>query len=369
MNIPPINLKGQFKKVQKEVFKNLKEILSEQKLILGRFNAQLEETIAAYTGVPYAAACANGTDAVILSLMALGIKPGDEVITTPYTFFATASSIALVGATPVFVDIEPTYMNINPALIEKAITPKTKAIIVVHLFGKLCDMETILDIARRHGIAVVEDMAQSLGARRGGKMSGAFGDIAALSFYPTKNLGGIGEGGMVLSKRQDLGERARKLRVHGMGGKQYQHEMIGFNSRLDEIKASALVAKFPFLEGWNMKRIENARYYNKRLGGLPLTLPPVNDDGSHIFHHYVVRTERRDDLMAFLRERGIQTGIYYPVPLHLQECFGYLGYRQGACPVAEAAALTSLSVPVYPELTKKEKDYILAAIRDFFAKG
>ncbi len=368
MNIPPINLKGQFKKVQKEVFKNLREILSEQRLILGRFNAQLEETIARYIGVPHAAACANGTDAVILSLMALDIKPGDEVITTPYTFFATASSIALVGAKPVFVDIEPTFMNIDPSRIEQAITPKTKAIIVVHLFGKLCDMAPILDIAGRNGIAVVEDMAQSLGSRRDGKMSGALGDIAALSFYPTKNLGGIGEGGMVLSKRPDLGERARKLRVHGMGGKQYQHEMIGFNSRLDEIKASALVAKFPFLDGWNSKRIENARYYNKRLSSLPLTLPPVTDDGSHIFHHYVIRTERRDDLMAFLREKGIQTGIYYPIPLHLQECFAYLGYEKGAFPVAEEAARTSLSVPVYPELTKKEKDYILKAIGEFFAK-
>jgi dTDP-4-amino-4,6-dideoxygalactose transaminase len=368
MNIPPINLKGQFKKVQKEVFKNLKEILSEQKLILGKFNAQLEETIAGYTGVPHALTCANGTDAVILSLMALGIKAGDEVITTPYTFFATASSIALVGAKPVFVDIEPRFMNIDPALIERAITPKTKAIIVVHLFGKLCEMDTILDIAKKHGIAVVEDMAQSLGARKDGKMSGAFGDIAALSFYPTKNLGGIGEGGMVLSTRSDLAERARKLRVHGMGSVQYQHEMIGFNSRLDEIKASALVAKFPFLEGWNKKRIENARYYNKRLKDLPLVLPPLTDDGSHIFHHYVIRTEKRDALIAFLREKGIQTGIYYPVPLHLQDCFSYLGYGKGAFPVAEQAALTSLSVPVYPELMKKEKEYILEAIREFFAK-
>lgn len=367
MNIPPINLKAQFRKVDKAVFRSVKEILSEQRLILGRYCTELEETIAAYVKVPHAVTCANGTDALILSLMALGIGPGDEVITTPYTFFATASSIALVGARPVFVDIEPEFMNIDPNAIEKAITEKTKAIVIVHLFGKVCDMDTIMTIARRHNLPLVEDMAQSLGAQQKGVMCGAFGDIAAISFYPTKNLGGIGEGGMVLSQRDDLGQKARKLRVHGMGSVPYHHEMIGINSRLDEIKSAALVAKFPFLEEWNTKRMANARYYTEKLFALPLRLPPVSDDGSHIFHQYVMRTKRRDELQAFLRAQGIQTGVYYPVPLHLQPCFSHFGYSEGSCPVAEESARTSLAIPVYPELTKKEKDYIIKTIGAFFA--
>jgi dTDP-4-amino-4,6-dideoxygalactose transaminase len=257
-------------------------------------------------------------------------------------------------------------MNINPDLIEAAITPRTKAIIVVHLFGRVCDMERIGEIGHKHGIAIVEDMAQSLGSRKKGVMCGAFGDIAALSFYPTKNLGGIGEGGMVLTKRKDLGEQVFKLRVHGMGGTAYHHEMIGINSRLDEIKACALVAKFPHLESWNEKRRQNAAYYNEALKVYPVTLPLIEDDTSHIFHQYVIRVKERDRLQAFLREKGVQTGIYYPVPLHLQECFQYLGYKGGACPKAEEASLTSLALPVYPELKKVEKKYIVDCLREFF---
>ncbi len=366
MNIPPINLKAQYKKVRKEITGCLNEILSEQKLILGKYCGLLETTIADYAGVPSAISCANGTDALILCLMALGITRDDEVITTPYTFFSTASSIALLGAKPVFVDIEPETMNINPDLIEKAITKKTKAITVVHLFGKLCKMDRICAIAEKHGIPVVEDMAQSLGSRKDGKMSGSFGDIAGISFYPTKNLGGIGEGGMVLSKNKELGERAKKLRVHGMGSVAYHHEMIGINSRLDEIKACALVAKFPHLESWNRKRMENAKFYNKKMKDLPVILPPIEDDSSHIFHQYVIRVEERDRLQNFLKEKGIVTGVYYPVPLHVQDCFQYLGYKMGDMPVSEKAAMTSLALPVFPELTKVEKDYIMASVREFF---
>ncbi|MBA4418043.1 MAG: transcriptional regulator [Syntrophus sp. (in: bacteria)] len=368
MNIPPINLKAQYKKVKKEMLKSIHEILDEQKLILGKYCTELETAIAGFSGVPCAVSCANGTDALILCLMALGIKSGDEVITTPFTFFSTASSIALVGATPVFVDIEPENMHINPALIEGVITPKTKAIIIVHLFGKLCEMEQICAIGKKHGIPIVEDMAQSLGASQNGKMSGSFGDIAAISFYPTKNLGGIGEGGMVLSNDTALGEKVKKLRVHGMGSIPYHHEMLGLNSRLDEIKACALVAKFPYLELWNRKRIENAQYYNRKLKGLPLKLPVLKGDLSHIIHQYVFRLERRDELLNFLKEKGIATGIYYPVPLHLQDCFLHLGYKKGDLPVAEEAARTSLAIPAYPELTKAEKDYIVAAIKEFFAR-
>jgi dTDP-4-amino-4,6-dideoxygalactose transaminase len=366
MDIPLINLKAQFKKVEKSVLRDLREILSEQRLILGKYCTLLETAIADYSGVPHAITCANGTDALILSLMALEIKPGDEVITTPYTFFATASSIVLMGAKPVFVDVKEEDLNIDPDLIEAAITPKTKAITIVHLFGRLCDMDRIGEISARHGIPVIEDMAQSLGARRDGKMSGSFGDIAAISFYPTKNLGGIGEGGMVLTKRKDLDDRVRRLRVHGMDSNPYHHEMIGINSRLDEIKACALVEKFPFLESWNEKRIENARFYNRKLADLPIIFPVIGDDTSHIIHQYVIRVKERDKLQAFLKQKGVQTGIYYPVPLHLQECFGYLGYKKGSFPVSEKAALTSLALPVYPELTKTEKDYIAASVREFF---
>ncbi|MCX8021918.1 MAG: DegT/DnrJ/EryC1/StrS family aminotransferase [Syntrophorhabdaceae bacterium] len=366
MDIPIINLKAQFQEVKEEILKKIGEILSEQKLILGDYVKLLEKTIGEYTGVPYAISCANGTDALILSLMALGIKEGDEVITTPYTFFSTASSIALLGGRPVFVDIDERDLNINPEFIEAAITPKTKAIMVVHLFGKLCDMKPIEDIADRYGLSLIEDMAQSLGARKDGKMAGSFGDIAALSFYPTKNLGGIGEGGMVLTKREDLGEKVKKLRVHGMGQVPYIHEMLGINSRLDEIKACALTVKFPHLEAWNRKRIENALYYNERFKGLPLILPRIEGDQDHIFHLYVVRTEKREGLKEHLKQKGVQTGVYYPVPLHLQECFGYLGYKKGDLPVSEVASRTSLALPVYPELKEEEREYIAGAVIEFF---
>ena len=327
--------------------------------------AQLEQQIAEYAGVPCAISCANGTDALILALMALDIKAGDEVITTPYTFFSTASSVAILGGKPVFVDVDETMMNIDPALIEKAITSHTKAITVVHLFGKICDMDRICAIAQKYNLALIEDCAQSLGSRKNGVMSGAFGDIAATSFYPTKNLGGIGEGGMVYTKRTDLGEKVKKLRVHGMGN-QYYHEMIGLNSRLDEIKACALMAKFPHLESWNTKRKTNAAYYNKQFRKLPLTLPVIEDDTSHIFHHYVIRTPKRDELQNFLKERGVMTGVYYPLPLHLQPCFAYLGYKEGDFPVAEKAAKTSLALPIYPELKNAERVYVANCVKEFF---
>ncbi len=366
MNIPPINLKAQFKGVKKDIMKGVREILDDQKLILGQYCQKLEKQIADMTGIPHVVSCANGTDALILSLMALGIGNGDEVITTPYTFFSSASSIALTGARPVFVDIQESDMNIDPALIEKAITPKTKAIVVVHLFGKICDMKRISAIGQKHNIPIVEDMAQALGARRGNISAGNFGDIAATSFYPTKNLGGIGEGGMVLTKRDDLGEKVRKLRVHGMGETPYIHEMIGFNSRLDEIKAMALSVKFPKLASWNKTRLETAGYYNMHLRDIEVILPIIEDETSHIFHHYVLRTDKRDAFQAHLKENGIMTGIYYPVPLHLQPCFSYLGYGEGSFPQAEKAAKTSLAIPVFPELKKAEKDYIIKIIRSFF---
>jgi dTDP-4-amino-4,6-dideoxygalactose transaminase len=367
MNIPLINLKPQYKKVQKTLLPKLHEIIAEQRFTSGKYGPALEEVIARHSGVSYAVACANGTDALILALMALDIKNGDEVITTPYTFFSTASSVALVGAKPVFVDIKADDMNIDPALIEQAITPATRAITVVHLFGKLCDMDAIVGIAKRHGLSLIEDMAQSLGARRNGVASGAFGDIGTTSFYPTKNLGGPGEGGMVLTGRADLYERAKSLRIHGMSSKTYHHELLGFNSRLDEIKSCTLLEKFPHLEEWNRKRIANAMYYNEKLKDLPVGLPLTDGSGDHIFHQYVVKAERRDELRAFLHEKGIASGIYYPLPLHLQDCFAYLGYKEGDFKVSEESSRTSLALPVFPELKKAQKDYIVRSIREFFS--
>jgi dTDP-4-amino-4,6-dideoxygalactose transaminase len=358
-------LKSQYKLVRKEIQAGIKEILDEQRLILGKYCSTLEKQIADYAGVPYAISCANGTDALILALMSLDIKAGDEVITTPYTFFSTASSIAILGAKPVFVDIDEATMNIDPALIEKAITTRTKAITIVHLFGKICDMERIGAIAQKNNLCLIEDCAQSLGSRKNGIMSGAFGDIAATSFYPTKNLGGIGEGGMVYTKRTDLAEKVRKLRVHGMGN-QYFHELIGLNSRLDEIKACALVVKFPHLESWNTQRKANAAYYNKHFRKLPLVLPIIDDDTSHIFHHYVIRTQKRDELQNFLKDRGVMTGVYYPLPLHMQPCFTYLGYKEGDFPIAEMSANTSLALPIYPELKKTERAYVANCVKEFF---
>ena len=366
MNIPPIDLKAQFKTVKKDILRGIREILDEQKLILGQYCQKLEEQISSFSGIPYAISCANGTDALILSLMALDIGVGDEVITTPYTFFSTASSIALVGARPVFVDIKRSDMNIDPELIEKAITERTKAILVVHLFGKLCDIDRITAIGKKHNIPVIEDMAQAMGAKKAGRSAGSFGDIAATSFYPTKNLGGIGEGGMVLTMREDLGVKVKKLRVHGMGDKQYIHEMIGLNSRLDEIKALALTVKFDRLVSWNTKRLENAGFYNMNLRDLPVILPVIEDETSHIFHHFVLRTQKRDDLQVYLRENGVMTGVYYPMPLHVQPCFSGLGYKYGDFPVAEDASRTSLALPVFPELKVSEINYIIKKIRSFF---
>lgn len=367
MNIPLIDLKLPYKKVGRQLLPKLREILSQQRLTAGAYCAALEEGIARLSGVERAVSCSSGTDALVLALLALGIKAGDEVITTPYTFFATASSVALVGAKPVFVDVKREDLNIDPDLIEKAITPRTSAITVVHLYGRLCDMKRINAIAKKRAIPVIEDMAQSLGARRDGTASGAFGDIGAVSFYPTKNLGGIGEGGMVLTRRRDLGERALKLRNHGMDAP-YHHEMIGINARLDEVRACALVEKLPYLEEWNRKRIVNGMHYNDRLADLPIVLPPTDGTGDHIFHQYVVRVEERDRLQAFLKEKGIGTGIYYPIPLHLQPCFSYLGNKKGDFPLAEDAARTSLALPIFPELKKAEKEHIIGSVRAFFGK-
>lgn len=363
--IPLFDLSSQFDGLEEEIVRRIEGVIREKKFVLGRYCKELEEKISEYVGVPYAVSCASGTDALILSLMAIGIKEGDEIITTPYTFFSTVSSIVLTGGRPVFVDIGKD-MNIDPSLIEGAITEKTKAIIVVHLFGKVAQMDLIQDLARRHRLVLIEDMAQALGARFRGMRAGTFGDVACLSFYPTKNLGGIGEGGMVLTKDEDLYRRLKMLRVHGVDNEPYKHLYLGINSRLDEIKASALVLKLPFLDDWNRERVKIAAFYNEALKGLPVLLPELED---HVFHLYVVRCRRRNELKEFLKKKGVHTGIYYPLPLHLQPCLSFLGYREGDFLEAENASRESLALPCYPGLKEEDLLYVTSCIREFFCNG
>ncbi|HEU5041177.1 MAG TPA: DegT/DnrJ/EryC1/StrS family aminotransferase, partial [Gemmatimonadales bacterium] len=313
----------------------------------------------------------SGTDALLLPLRALDLEPGDEVITTPFTFFATAGAIHNAGARPVFVDIDPSTYNISPEAIEAAITPRTRAIIPVHLFGQMAAIEAILPIAERRGLAVIEDAAQAIGARRqvdgAWRMAGELGSCGTLSFFPSKNLGGFGDGGMIVTQDAALAERLRRLRLHG-GAKQYFHDEVGFNSRLDTLQAAVLLAKLPHLAEWSAARARNAARYTEAFTGHPAVCPPHTDAGNtHIYNQYTIRVPRRDELQAWLKARGIATAIYYPLPLHLQPCFADLGYRQGSLPVSEAAATSVISLPVYPEMPREHQDAVIAAVLEFYA--
>jgi len=328
--------------------------------------AQLEETIAGYCGVEYGIGVSSGTDALLLALMALGVGRGDEVITTPFTFFATAGSIVRVGAKPVFVDINPDTFNLDAEKIEAAISPKTKAIMPVHLFGQIADMKTISDIARLHNLHVIEDAAQAIGARQNGKPAGSFGHAACFSFYPTKNLGGAGDGGMVVTNDQAIAARLKQLRNHGEESR-YQHRTVGINGRMDGIQAAVLLVKFKYLDEWNSRRINHAHYYTPRLKNIQGVIPPVEvATSTHIYHQYVIRCGQCDRLRQFLTDREIGSGIYYPLPLHLQPCFAILGYHPGDFPVAETAAQEVLALPIYPELTREQQDTVIGAIGEFY---
>jgi dTDP-4-amino-4,6-dideoxygalactose transaminase len=307
---------------------------------------------------------------LLLPLMALDLKPGDEVIAPAFTFFATAGTVHNAGGTPVFVDIERDSFNLSPAAVEAAITPRTRAIVVVHLFGQLAAMEAILAIAARHGLPVLEDAAQAIGARRRmdgtWRMAGETGWAGTLSFFPTKNLGGWGDGGMMLTQDAALAERLRRLRLHG-GSRQYFHEEVGTNSRLDTLQAAVLLAKVPFLSGWSASRRAKAEWYGARLLGHADIVPPVVDPANeHIFHQYTIRAPRRDALREHLKANGIGCAVYYPLPLHLQPCFAHLGYRPGSLPESEAAAREVLSLPVYPELTEAQQERVAGAVTGFY---
>ncbi len=382
MKVPFFDLKPQFASIEGEVKSALDEVFKTQQFILGPAVTQLEQAIAQYCKAPHAVGVASGSDALILSLMALGIGPGDEVLVPPFTFFATAGAVSRVGATPVFVDIQEDSYNIDPLQFERKITSKTKAIIPVHLYGQCADMDPILQVAKNRKISVIEDAAQAIGAeyqprpggsgQRAGQRAGQIGDLGCFSFYPTKNLGAFGDAGMVVTRDPDLAQRVRILRVHGSEPK-YIHKWIGMNSRLDSMQAAILLVKLKHLESWTQERQRKAERYRllfqDLLPSVPgLRLPTVQYHNRHIFHQYVIRAPKRNDLRQFLNEQGVGTDIYYPVPLHLQECYSFLKCRPGDCPVSEKASEEVLALPIYPELTEEQQAYVVDRIKAFYKK-
>ncbi len=371
MNVPLLDLKAQYERIREEIEPAIREVIESQQFINGPAVGALEVAVAAYCGVEHAVGVSSGTDALLVSLMAEGIGPGDEVITSPYTFFATVGSIVRVGARPVFVDIDPVTFNLRADLIEQAVTPRTRAIIPVHLFGQLADMECIGQVAKAYRLVVIEDACQAIGAEHRGRRAGAWGHYGCFSFFPSKNLGGFGDGGMVTCREAARAEKVRLLRMHGMHPK-YVHRLVGGNFRLDTLQAAVLLAKLRHLDEWTAARQRNAARYARlfRESGLLerewVQLPVVKTD-RHVFNQYVIRARRRDELVAHLRQHGIGCEIYYPIPLHLQECFRNLGYREGDFPEAERAARETLALPVYPELTDEQAVRVVSVIADFFS--
>ncbi|MGB9682139.1 MAG: DegT/DnrJ/EryC1/StrS family aminotransferase [bacterium] len=368
MKVPSFDLKRQYQSIKQEIDTAINNVLSSGQFILGENVRILEDEIAMYCGTRYAVGVASGTDALLLSLKALDIKPQDEVITTPFTFFATTEVISMIGAKPVLVDIEPDTFNIDPGKIEKAISKNTKAIIPVHLFGQICNIDEILKF-RERGIFIIEDACQSIGAEYKGNKAGSFGDTGCFSFFPTKNLGAYGDGGMITTNNERLNERLKILRAHGSINK-YYHEELGYNSRLDEIQAAILRVKLRYLDKWISRRQEIAGLYTRLLRDIPSIKTPITkDDRTHTFHQYVIRVEKRDELQRYLSERGIGTAIYYPLPLHLQNAYKNLGYKEGDFPQAEKACKEVLALPMWPELKDEEVEEVVKEIRNFYEKA
>jgi dTDP-4-amino-4,6-dideoxygalactose transaminase len=379
MKVPLLDLKAQYKDIKDDIADALERVLESQRFILGGEVESLEAAIAEKLRVKHAVGVASGTDALLLSLRAVGVGPGDEVITTPFTFFATAGTIWNLGAKPVFVDIEPAGFNLNPDLVQAKVTPRTKAVITVHLFGQCARISPLLELAKDRGIAVIEDAAQGIGSTHtlekdagdlaaGTHAAGTMGTAGTLSFFPSKNLGAYGDGGMVLTRNDDVGDKIKLLRVHGSRPK-YYHKVVGFNSRLDALQAAILSAKLAYLDRWTEGRREKARAYDKLFEGSPVKTPVIESGNTHIFHQYTIRVPRRDDLRSHLASKDIGAEIYYPVPLHLQECFQSLGYREGDLPESERAAKECMSLPVYPELTVEQQEYVAAAVLEFVSQG
>jgi len=378
MNVPLLDLKLQYQAIREECLKVTEAIYDSQYFILGPHVETLESEISRYCGAVYAVGVSSGTDALLLSLMAAGIGPGDRVITTPYTFFATAGAIARVGAIPVFVDIEPDTYNISPAHLEAVVAamPETerqsvRAVIPVHLYGQCAEMDPILDIARKNNWRVIEDAAQAIGSEYKGRRAGAMGDFGCFSFFPSKNLGGFGDGGIITTGDKDLYDRMVILRVHGSHPK-YFHHFIGGNFRLDALQAAIVSIKLARLDGWTAARQENACRYRRMFAEAGLTdrvKCPVEKQNRHIYNQFVIEVpENRDALKEFLLKNGVGNEIYYPVPLHLQGCFAYLGYKAGDMPVSEHAADHTLALPIYPELTEDQQAYVVDRIKAFLDK-
>ncbi|MCS7010532.1 MAG: DegT/DnrJ/EryC1/StrS family aminotransferase [Anaerolineales bacterium] len=365
MQTPLLDLKAQYAALRDEIRAAIERVVESQQFILGPEVETLEEEVATYSHCRYGVGVSSGTDALLVSLMAIGLQPGDEVITTPYTFFATAGSIARLGARPVFVDIDPQSYNLDPAQIEAAITSRTRAIMPVHLFGQMADMDPILAVAERHGLYVIEDAAQAIGAEYKGRRAGSLGHLGCFSFFPSKNLGGFGDGGMVVTNDPDLADKVRLLRGHGARPK-YYHKVVGGNFRLDALQAAVLRVKLKHLDEWTAARQRNAERYRRLFttAGVDVGLPCDVGYGRHVYNQFVIRSKRRDALMAHLKAHGVGCEIYYPVPLHLQECFADLGCKVGDFPASEQAAQETLALPIYPELSEAQQETVVRIVAE-----
>ncbi|MFP4029848.1 MAG: DegT/DnrJ/EryC1/StrS family aminotransferase [Candidatus Brocadiia bacterium] len=367
MEVPLLDLKAQYATIRNEVMSAIEDVMESQYFIGGPVVEEFEKKIADYCECEAAVGVSSGTDALLCALMASEIGEGDEVITSPYTFFATAGSIWRVGAIPVFVDIRPDTFNIDTDQIEAAVTERTRAIMPVHLFGQTSSMDDILEIADEHDLAVIEDAAQAIGATYKGRKAGSMGTIGCFSFFPSKNLGGIGDGGMTVTQDVDLAERMRALRQHG-AKQRYYHQWVGGNFRLDAIQAAALHAKLPHLDGWSAGRRENAARYNELFEQVDeVTTPTIREENKTVFNQYVIRVPRRNELQEFLSERDIGTSIYYPRSLHRQECFEPLGYKAGDFPESERAAVETLALPIFTELTDEQIQWVVESVAEFYA--
>ena len=384
MKVPLLDLKAQYLAIKPDIDRVVAEVMEAQHFILGPQVQECEKEIAKYSQCAHGIGVSSGTDALLICLMAEGIGPGDEVITTPYTFFATAGAVARVGAKPVFVDIDPTTYNLDPAQIAAQITPRTRAIIPVHLYGQMADMDAVLEIARKHGLVVIEDAAQAIGAEYKGRRAGSIGDYGCFSFFPSKNLGAAGDGGMVVTNDAARAERLMRLRAHGSKPK-YYHKVVGGNFRLDTLQAAIVAEKLKHLDGWTDARQRNAARYDRLFAdsglriadsscysangagnGAPQLYLPKTRMNRHIFNQYIIRTPQRDALKTALQEKGVGTEIYYPVPMHLQECFASLGHSAGAFPASESAANETLALPIYPELSEEQARYVVQCVVEFF---
>lgn len=367
LDVPLLDLKGQYAALKSEIMPVVERVLDGQYMINGPEVGEFECQAAGYCEAKYAVGCSSGTDALILAMMALDIKPGDEVITSPFTFFATVGSIHRHGAKPVFVDIDPETFNFDTEQLEAAVNEKTRAIAPVHLFGQMADMDTVLDVAEKHDLKVIEDSAQSIGSKQNGAPSGSLGDVGCFSFFPSKNLGGAGDGGLCTTQDEEVYERLKMLRMHG-GKQRYYHDEVGGNFRLDTLQAAYLSVKLKHLDTWHQGRRKNAAFYDEHLAGVEqITTPVIADGNESIYNQYTLRVQQRDELQKYLGEAGVGSAIYYPLCMHEQKCFSYLGHQAGDFPHAEQAASEVLSIPIYPELSEEQLAHVAETIKAFYA--